>query len=401
MGNVPKIQFTATGPVLPAESDILIGVQADMNAAFGGNLNMSLETPQGQMATSTTAVIADKNSEIAYMVNQVDPAYSSGRWQDGIGRIYMIDRIPGTGTVVTVTCTGSVGVIIPSGTKAKDTSGNIYTNDYDVVIGSGGNVTAQFTCTVFGPTACPSGSLAFIYQSINGWDSITNPTDGIPGRLVESRNDFEFRRKNSVALNAQGTPDAVLASVLGVKNVTDCYVYNNGTGAEQLIGITEYPVPAHCLYVGVAGGNSVEIASAIFAKLSSGCDLVGNVTETIEDMNYNVPRPAYDISFNVPTDKAIKFAVQITASQYLPSDSTQKIKDAIIAAFTGEDGGFRARIGSQITAGRYYAGVAGISPYCDVISLLLGTTSPTLNSIEMGIDENPTLTQSDITVTYV
>jgi hypothetical protein len=70
---VPKIQFTAAGLVIPAETDVLAGVQADMNAAFGGGLNPALETPQGQLASSQAAVIADKNNEIATVVNQVDP----------------------------------------------------------------------------------------------------------------------------------------------------------------------------------------------------------------------------------------------------------------------------------------------------------------------------------------
>ena len=47
--SVPAIVFSATGLVLPDESAILAGVQADMNAAFGGNMNAGLSTPQGQL----------------------------------------------------------------------------------------------------------------------------------------------------------------------------------------------------------------------------------------------------------------------------------------------------------------------------------------------------------------
>ena len=77
--SVPVIAFAPTGPVIPVESAILAGVQADMNAAFGGNLNPSLTTPQGQLATSLAAIIANKNAEIAYYLNQTDPATASGR----------------------------------------------------------------------------------------------------------------------------------------------------------------------------------------------------------------------------------------------------------------------------------------------------------------------------------
>ena len=55
--NVPAIQFTTAGIVVPEESAILTGVQEDINAAFGGNLNFTnLNTPQGQLASSWAAV---------------------------------------------------------------------------------------------------------------------------------------------------------------------------------------------------------------------------------------------------------------------------------------------------------------------------------------------------------
>ncbi|STY91698.1 hypothetical protein [Mannheimia haemolytica] len=58
--NVPSIQFTPQGLILPSEQEILNGVLADFNAAFGGGLSQNLETPQGQLASSIAAIIADK-----------------------------------------------------------------------------------------------------------------------------------------------------------------------------------------------------------------------------------------------------------------------------------------------------------------------------------------------------
>ena len=69
--NVPVIEWVNGSPVIPAELDILAGVQADINAAFGGGVNPSLQTPQGQLAQSETAIIGDKNNQIAYIANQI------------------------------------------------------------------------------------------------------------------------------------------------------------------------------------------------------------------------------------------------------------------------------------------------------------------------------------------
>jgi hypothetical protein len=113
--SVPKPTFGPRGFEAPLESDILAGVQADFNAAFGGDMNPSLETPQGQLASSETAIIGASNDQFLIYVANVDPAFSSGRMQDAIGRIYFITRKPALPTTVTGTCNGLAGVVIPVG----------------------------------------------------------------------------------------------------------------------------------------------------------------------------------------------------------------------------------------------------------------------------------------------
>ena len=74
--NVPRITWTPTGPVAPSEAAIVLGVQQDINAAFGGTLNFGTSggspvnpTPQGQLATSATAV-----PEVAEAETSTSPA---------------------------------------------------------------------------------------------------------------------------------------------------------------------------------------------------------------------------------------------------------------------------------------------------------------------------------------
>ena len=59
--NVPQPVLTDTGFQAPTQQQILAGVLADLNAAFGGNLNISnLESPQGQLASSMAAIISGR-----------------------------------------------------------------------------------------------------------------------------------------------------------------------------------------------------------------------------------------------------------------------------------------------------------------------------------------------------
>ncbi len=402
LSSVPKIQFTAAGLVIPAETDVLAGVQADMNAAFGGGLNPALETPQGQLASSQAAVIGDKNNEVALIVNQVDPQYSADRFQDAIGRIYFLTRKPATPTAVTATLGGVPGTVIPAGTFAQDTDGNTYALSGDATIGIAGTVDADFQNVQTGPIPCAAGTLTSVYQAIPGWDTITNAADGTMGSNVESRSDFEYRRKNSVALNGKGTPQAIYAEVFALADVLDVYVKDNPTGATVNTGSTNYPIVAHSIYVAAVGGTDAEVAAAIWRKKDVGCDYNGNTSVTIvDDSGYSYPQPTYVVKFERPAALPVLFAVSLVNDPSLPSDIVQRIKDAIIARFNGTDGTVRERIGSLILASRYYGAVVAVASNVSLISVLIGTVTATFSQVTVGIDEKPTLSADDIAVTLV
>lgn len=400
--SVPSITWSTTGITLPTDADILTGVQADMNTAFGGGLSTDLSSPQGQLAQSETAIISDKNAQIADVINNVNPDLAAGRWQDAIGRIYFLNRIPGAGTVVTCTCIGAVGTVIPAGSQAMDANGYIYASTASATIPSTGSVTVTFQNITLGAIACPAGTLTKIVTAIIGWDTVSNPADGVLGNAVESRADFEYRRSQSVAANAQGSVASILGAVWGVSNVVDCYVIDNPTGAAVTVGATSYSLPAHSLYVGVVGGASANIANAIWTKKSTGSSTVGNTSVTVQDTSaLSVPYPSYVIKYNIPTNVPIKFSVQIANNPNLPANIVTLVQNAIIAAFNGTDGGSRARMASTIYASRYYAGIASISNYVSILSVLLGTSTATLTSVAMGIDQEPTITAANISVTLV
>lgn len=400
--SVPQIEFTPAGIIIPTESDILAGVQADMDAAFGGGLNPALETPQGQLASSQTAVIGDKNNEVALIVNQVDPQYSDGKFQDAIGRIYYLTRKPATATSVIATLGGIAGTIIPAGTLAQDTNGYTYSSTGSATIGVGGTVNQEFQNIETGPIPCAAGTLTQVYQAIPGWDTITNASAGTVGTVVENRTDFETRRKNSVALNSHGTPAAVYANVFSVQEVIDAYVIDNPTNNTVNVGSTNYPVLPHSVYVAAVGGEDDDIAQAIWLKKDLGCDTNGNTSVTITDTSgYSYPQPQYSIKFERPEALAIKFAINLVNDPLLPANIIDLVKTAVLARFNGTDGTTRERIGALVLASRYYGAVATVAPVVPIISIFIGTTTVDQSQIQIGIDQRPTLTASDITVTLV
>lgn len=386
--NVPPVEFTPTGLVVPQESAVLAGVLADYNEALGGAMNPALETPQGQLATSTAAVIADANAEIAEFVNQVDPDTATGFMQDAIGRIYFMNRRAGTPTAVQLVCTGGLGTIIPVGALAQDTSGNIYTCTQAGSIPVSGNITLSFANVVLGPIACPANTVTTIYRAITGWDTVNNPVPGVVGSNVESAAEFEFRRQNSVALNAHGSLPSIYAAVFDVADVIDAYVYENVTDAPIVVGSTDYTLLPHSFYVAAVGGTAQDIGDAIWTKKNEGSNMNGNTTVTVvDDSGYAFPQPSYPITFNRPTATAYSFIIRIVNSAALPSTIVADVQAAITAQFNGTNGAQRVRIGSLLLAASFYGPVAtceGPSVPVQVLSIFLGSAFSGLATLVNG-----------------
>lgn len=207
--NVPSVVIDNTGIKLPTEDAILAGVLADFNQAFGGNLNLNLDTPQGQLASSLAAIIADCHNQLATLMNQFNPDYAEGAMQDAISKIYFIERKPATDSVVYVDFIGAAGTVIPRGFLVKDASGNLWRLNETISILAEGSVTGMLTAS--GRIEAPAHTVNTIYKAIVGLDRVDNPSDAIPGKLIESREDFRDRRNRSVAINAHGTPQSVYA----------------------------------------------------------------------------------------------------------------------------------------------------------------------------------------------
>jgi hypothetical protein len=402
--SVPSIQFTPAGLITPDESAIKAGVFADMNAAFGGNLNPSDSTPQGQLVASSTALIGEKNDDFLSFMNGIDPATSSGTMQDGIGKLYRLTRLPARATTVNVVCSGKTNTNIAVGALVIDVSGNVYTCTQAGVIPPTGSITLQFQAQVTGPIACPAGAIPLvggIYKTILGWDSATNITDGVIGADLESRVDFEFRRQQSVAANARDTLTAVQAEVINVTGVTDAYVTTNRTSSPVVIdGFTLSP---HSVYVAAVGGADQDIGDAIWRKVSVGADFNGNTSVTVTDNgDYNIPKPTYTVKFNRNDELPIFFAVTVQNLTSTPNATVATaIRNAIVAAFFGADGGTRARIGSTILATRYIVPIAGAAQVA-LLSVFIGTAvNPVGLSVAVQIDQYPSIDPNDIAVNFV
>jgi hypothetical protein len=378
--SVPPVAFTDNGFVPPPEMNVVTGLDADFNAAFGGDLDTDASTPQGQLITSMAAILGQQNAMLCALFNGVDPARATGVLQDAIARIYYLYRDAAEPTVLQVSCSGLVGVVIPVGALVSDV------NDQTVLFqctGAGlippsGSITLQFASQEPGPVPVPSGIR--IAQQIPNWNSAAL-ISGIVGSFQEGRAAFEARRQATVAANGAGFLPAISGAVGKVAGVIDWYATENPTAAPVTIGGVS--IAANSLYVCVAGGLDLAVATAIWTKKNPGCAYTGGTSVTVTDTNsgYSPPLPTYVVKFQRPTAEAICFAMTIVNSSAVPANALALIAAAINTAFLGQDNGPRARIGSEIFASRFYAGVAALGSWALIVSILVGTqASPTAST---------------------
>lgn len=372
---VPTFTFGPTGFVAPSGPAVLAGVQGDINAAFGQNLNYQLTTPQGQLASSEAAIISNTYATFQYYTQQVDPAFATGRMQDAIGRIYFLERDPAEPTSLQVSCSGQAATI-PVGALIQDSSGNTYAATVGGTLPTdGGAITIQFNCTVPGEVPVPAANAVSIYQAINGWDSVT-VVSGVVGRDVESRASFESRRRDSVAGNSFGPITAILGAIAKVANVLDFYGYNNNTASP--VTINGVVIGAYSIYISVAGGAAADIAAAILSKKGAGAPMDGNTTVTVYDENplYASP-PAYQIKFTVPTALQLLWKVTLVNNSLIPADATSQVQAALIAAASGQSdvqpAPPRTRIGSTVYSAQYVSAINALGSWAQVASILIGS----------------------------
>ena len=375
--NVPTFTFGASGFIAPSGPAVLSGVQADINAAFSNTLNYSLSTPQGQLAQSWAAIIDNTYASIQYMAQQMDPAYASGRMQDGIGRIYGMQRLPNLPTQLQVSCLGAQGTVIPFGALIQDSSGNLYSC---ATVGGGtipalGTIVLQFNAVVYGPTPVPLANQVSIYQAIPGWDTVT-VASGVQGVLVESRSAFEQRRQQSVQSNSLGPIGAIIGQVAQVPNVTDYFGINNPSATPLVtLGVT---IPPYSIYISVAGGSSSAVAQAILDAKGAGAPMAGNTTVTAFDSNplYAQPVP-YQITYTIPTPIQLLWNVVLVNNPLIPSNATTLIQNALIAAVTGQStlnpAPPRARIGTIVYAQNYIPAISALGSWAQVASITVGS----------------------------
>lgn len=320
-------------------------------------LDVSASTPAGQLIDSQTAAIADKDAQLLFLANQFNPATASGRFQDALGKMYFLDRKVAEPTLVTCLCSGISDTVIPAGSLAKTSTNYVLQSVNEGIIGSGGSVEIIFATLSTGAIPIGAGTVTKIITVVPGWDTVFNPAAGVTGRVEESREAFEARRKASVAAGAHGSAKALYAALANIPYVAALAILENIT--PQTVSLWGVAVPSHSFFISIYGGSDTQIAKTIYEKKDAGAGTAGNTDISYIDPSFSDALYKYKICRPMPLPFGVKVVLRKTAAT--PANISMLIKDAISANFNGlgETVG-RVSMAAVLYASRFYPTVIDI-----------------------------------------
>lgn len=370
------------GVIIPDTADILETVQGEFQTALGQDLSLEPATPQGRLIDAeTTARIntINFNTQVANCV--INISKSCGNALDAWGANFNIPRNGATSSRVPVTMTGVPNTVIPANSEASDVNNIIWTLESEAIIGENGTTTGTFICSQTGAITLGIGQLTTIVASsttgVDGWETVTNTAVATVGQTIESDASYVLRILNSI-FSGSALFGNYASACYQVANVQDVYTYENPYGtALQLDNIS---IPAHSVYVCVNGGNSEEIAQALYSVKSAGCGWCGNTTVTITDTIYETLNT---VTYQTPT--SIPFAVSVDATNIESSNSNLEtaIQDVVVNYFNNQylslgyqKVGIRATISAFTLASLLKSQISGIV----INSLQVGLVTPAIHA---------------------
>lgn len=390
---IPGIEFTDEGIIAPSREEVTAGLWDMMRAAFGSNLNEDARTPQGQLVTSLTAIIRQRDDASIALGNNFDPRYAVGQFQEALAAVYFLARKTAIASVAQLEFIGLTGTLIPQGFVVIDDSGNQWATSRDHLIGSG---LVDATCTTVGPIQAAADTITTPLEMIPGLDRVSNPSPAAVGAAAESRLAFELRRYESVAANSWGMNRSVRGAVDNLPGVIDAFVIDNPTDASITVGSTAYPMIRNSLLVSVVGGDDYEIAGAVLKKGGTGCAFAGN-TEVlyVDEETGNVTHPEYEVRFLRPDHVTVSVRITVIDAGSISYQNTEKAKQSIVDSI--QSGEYRGRIGGQLIGANYICALD--SQIVRPVRIELSTDGSTWADIlQFGVDQFPTVSINNVTL---
>lgn len=332
MGNI-----TNTGYEVKSKEDIRTSIQDLWKEAFGPNINMDVETPQGQITEIMTDLLYQIEVSRQDDFNARDVYKAVGLQLDIIGREIGAPRKSAIPTQLVVTINGSTGYTIPSGTlfNMVDDVNQVFRTENDIVISSDAQQATLIAIdgNVYGGIQTGDG-----LQTVTYFQQISNivVVSVVAGQLAEDDNTY---RSRLIELKDSGIDDVanLRSKLTAINNVLDAKVYQNNS-----LDTDAHGIPSHCIEIVVLGGNEADIGTVCLQNVVMGTPTYlnpsGGETITVIDsqgypQQYNITRPT-SVEFDVSVEYAPK-ANQVISHQD-EADMISRVTQYLNTRFIGQ-----------------------------------------------------------------
>lgn len=386
-----------TGVIVPDTIVIKTNVEAEYRTAFGPDLDVSPETPQGVLITGEVLARAAVTKNNADVANQINPNIAGGVFLDAIWALTGGARVKATPSIVrNVVLTGVPNAIIPQGALASvGAAGAQFELLSAVVLSVAGTGTGTFQSVDLGPISAPISALNQIVTSVLGWESVSNPAAAEVGQAEESDIASRVRRRQTLALQGVALPEAIISGLHTVEGVRSLVFRENVTGASITIeGVT---LLEHSIYVCIDGGIDNDIGLMLLRKKSLGANWNGTTTLNVTDPYSG---QVYPVKFSRPTLVPIYAKVTIKNPAGYP-DAPEAVRAAILAYAGGlQDGEDGFVVGGDVSPFELAGAVNNAAPTIYVQKVEVSTDGITFstNDVAILISQKATIVSGNITV---
>ena len=371
--------------------EILQELNSEMKSIFGENLNLSPQSPDGQVNGVILESLANLWEIAEDVYNSFNPSAATGAALSNLVQFNGITRREASSSRVEINVTGTNGTSIPANSivSTSDTGEQFATED--VILIESGVGSGYVNSVNTGPIEALPNTLTKINTPITGWSTCDNALSATLGSDVESDPDLRARRIRSIGLDSVSVIDSVLGALSALDGVTQVIVLENDTDFVDING-----QDPHSFQAVVVGGVDKKIGQSIWLKKPAGIKSFGNTSTIITD-SQGFP---HEIGFSRPDTVDVYVTINLDIDSTYPSDGDDLIKQAIVDYANGilvEGRGFS--LSDDVIYSRLFTPINIVQGH-EIVSLMIGTSpNPTgTTNIPISVTEISNFLIANITV---
>lgn len=367
------------------EPETLETIEARIKAkleAFSPGFDFSVEAPDGQLISIISTELAQAWAELDQVYHSYDPNLATGQALRNLGQITGIPYGVANASSAYINLTGVEGTVVPIRSVVSDADDNQFLTTAAATIPSG----VQVIALQDGPIPITAGTLVNIESNVSGWTGISQPADGVIGRVAQTDSEYRNLRNRTVMRNYVSTVETMQARLLEL-GISQAIVVNNDTGVPLADGTPDQHI--HVTIGEVTGITDQEIAETILKTKGMAVPTFGSTTVAVLDGQ----GISHDIKFTKAVEVPIYAEINVTFLDPDTAGAVEAIKADMAATVN------RLLAGEDVIWSRLFC---TITPYskAQVDSLTLGKSLGTLaaSNVVLSNTEYASMSTADINI---